>query len=60
MTKSLVFHASKPQLLNILQKVLKIVRPTDNGLQNFVYNGHKRAHFLKFQAVTTPDGISLH
>ena len=33
--------------------VLKIDRPTDNGLQNVVYIGHKRAHSLKFQAVTT-------
>ena len=40
--------------------VLKIARPTDYGLQNVVYNGHKRAHALKFQALTTPDGMFLH
>lgn len=40
--------------------VLKIARPTDHGLQNVAYNGHKRAHALKFQALTTPDGMFLH
>lgn len=40
--------------------VLKIARPSGHGEQNVVYNGHKRAHSLKFQAVTTPDGMFLH
>lgn len=39
---------------------LKIARPKGNGLQNVVYNGHKRTHTLKYQAVTTPDGMFLH
>lgn len=38
---------------------LKISRPK-NSLQNVVYKGHKRAHSLKLQAVTNPDGIFLH
>lgn len=34
-------------------------RKTD-GLHTFVFNGHKRAHALTFQAVITPDGIIMH
>ena len=33
-------------------------RPTRN--QREYYNGHKRVHALKFQSVTTPDGIIAH
>lgn len=29
-------------------------------MQKVVFNGHKRSHALKFQAVTTPDGLILH
>lgn len=28
--------------------------------QRLFYNGHKRAHALKYQSVTTPDGLILH
>lgn len=40
--------------------VIKVARPGTNGLQNVVYNGHKRTHALKFQGLTTPDGMFLH
>jgi len=40
--------------------VIGIARPGDSGIQNVVYNGHKRKHALKFQAVTTPDGMFAH
>lgn len=40
--------------------VWKIARPDDDHVENVVYNGHKRAHALKYQAVMTPDGIILH
>ena len=33
-------------------------RPTRN--QREYYNGHKRIHAIKFQSVTTPDGIIIH
>lgn len=33
-------------------------RPTEN--QREIYNGHKRQHGFKFQAVVTPDGIVSH
>lgn len=35
--------------------VLEICRPGDD--QGVVYNGHKRHHALKFQAVVSPDGL---
>jgi len=38
--------------------VRAICRPTYNQKQ--VFNGHKRVHSLKFQSVTTPDGIIVH
>lgn len=31
-----------------------------NLLQNVCYNGHKRHHGIKFQAVVTPDGMIVH
>lgn len=40
--------------------VLEIARPDDDALQNVCYNGHKRKHALKFQAVTTADGLFYH
>jgi hypothetical protein len=40
--------------------VIAVSRPTDNSLQAVVYNGHKRRHGLKFQALVTPDGLILH
>eukprot|EP00171_Calliarthron_tuberculosum_P019957 IDg19957t1 len=41
-------------------KVICIARPGDHETQNAAYNGHKRKHALKYQAVTTPDGLILH
>ena len=40
--------------------VIGITRPKGNMMQKVVYNGHKRKHALKYQAVTTPDGLILH
>lgn len=37
--------------------VWKISRP--KHMQQVFYNGHKRCHALKFQAVTTPDGLTV-
>lgn len=41
------------QPLIILGTVWKICRPQKN--QRAFYNGHKRGHALKYQAVTTPE-----
>lgn len=38
--------------------VRPIARPTENQRQE--YNGHHRLHAMKFQAVTTLDGIVVH
>jgi len=38
---------------------LFVARP-GGGLQRSVYSGHKRTHMLKFQTVTTPDGLLFH
>lgn len=35
-----------------------IARPSRN--QRHVFNGHKRKHALKYQSVTTPDGVIVH
>ena len=35
--------------------MIRICRPTRD--QDLFYNGHKRCHAVKFQAVTTPDGL---
>ena len=35
--------------------VLRIFRPKIN--QNIVYNGHKRAHDIKFQSLALPNGL---
>lgn len=41
--------------------VLGIARPGGmDSNQRCVYNGHKRKHALKFQAITTPDGLCAH
>jgi len=40
--------------------VIKIARPKGNRRQRVCYNGHERSHALKFQAVTTPDGLFVH
>ena len=40
--------------------VLGVVRPSGHMQQMVVYNGHKRKHALKFQAINTPDGVILH
>jgi nuclease HARBI1 len=40
--------------------VIGISRPGDLEEQRVLYNGHKRKHALKFQAVTSPDGLILH
>ena len=40
--------------------VLGVARPSGYMKQIGVYNGHKRKHALKYQAVTTPDGMILH
>lgn len=40
--------------------VIEIARPSGDGLQNVVYNGHKRKHALKFQAITLADGMFYH
>jgi nuclease HARBI1 len=40
--------------------VIGISRPGDNFEQRAAYNGHKRKHALKFQALVAPDGLILH
>lgn len=40
--------------------VLGIARPGSSAEQNAAYNGHKRKHALKFQTITSPDGLILH
>lgn len=40
--------------------VLGIARPGDHAEQHAAYNGHKRKHALKFQTITTPDGLIIH
>lgn len=40
--------------------VLGIARPKGNLSLRVVYNGHKRKHALKFQAVNSPDGLIQH
>ena len=40
--------------------VIGVSRPGDSGYQHVLYNGHKRKHALKYQAVLTPDGMLLH
>ena len=40
--------------------VIGIARPGGSMLQNVAYNGHKRKHSLKYQAVCDPDGLIEH
>lgn len=40
--------------------VRKICRPGNSTEQRAMYNGHKRSHAVKYQAVTTPDGMIVH
>lgn len=40
--------------------VLGIARPSANTLQIVAYNGHKRKHSLKYQALNTADGMIAH
>lgn len=35
-------------------------RPSKIDEQNAAYNGHKMKHALKFQTITSPDGLMLH
>lgn len=34
-----------------------IARPEEDAMQREVYNGHMRKHALKYQVVTTPNGL---
>ena len=40
--------------------VIAVARRGGAEAQNVAYNGHKRKQALKYQAVTTPDGLILH
>ena len=40
--------------------VLGITRLSGNLAQRVAYNGHKRKHAIKYQAVTTPDSLIQH
>eukprot|EP00171_Calliarthron_tuberculosum_P009482 IDg9482t1 len=40
--------------------VIGIARPSGYSSQLVAYNGHKRKHALKYQAVNSPDGMILH
>ena len=40
--------------------VIGVACPGDNTAQSVAYNGHKRKHDLKFQAITAPDGMIVH
>ena len=35
-------------------------RPEDNEMQRAAYNGHRRKHAIKFEALLTPDGLIAH
>lgn len=39
---------------------LRIARPSGSMIQRAAYNGHKRKHSLKYQAVNTLDGMIAH
>ncbi|ETI30432.1 hypothetical protein F443_22444 [Phytophthora nicotianae P1569] len=38
----------------------RICRPLDSAEQQSMFNGHKRCHGIKYQSVTTPDGMIAH
>lgn len=41
--------------------VIGVSRPQrDETPQSVVYNGHKRKHPIKYQAITTPWGLAMH
>lgn len=40
--------------------VIGIYRPDDYEKRNVAYNGHKLKHALKYQAITSPNGLILH
>lgn len=40
--------------------VIGMARPGADEMRRDFYNAHKRKHALKYQAVTTPDGIFFH
>ena len=40
--------------------MIAIARPCSYEVQIVAYNGHKRKHSVKCQAVTAPDGLVLH
>ena len=40
--------------------VLGIARPSGSLAQRVAYNGHKRKHAIKYQAVSAPDGLVQH
>lgn len=40
--------------------VIGIARPKGSMQQRVVYNGHKRKHTLKYQAITSPNGLIVH
>lgn len=39
---------------------LAVARPKGHLAQSVVYNGHKRKHAFKYQAINTPDGLIQH
>lgn len=39
--------------------VIAMARTGTDAMQRDTYNGHKRQHALKYQAITTPDGMML-
>ncbi|ETI49700.1 hypothetical protein F443_06502 [Phytophthora nicotianae P1569] len=40
--------------------IRRMCKPLGNAEQQALYSGHKRCHGIKFQSVTTPDGIISH
>ena len=54
------YHALKNCVGFIDGTVIGIARPKGYELQRAAYNGHKRKHALKFQALNSPDGLVLH
>ena len=40
--------------------VIGMARTGSDAMQRDCYNGHKRKHALKYQVVTTPDGMMFH
>lgn len=40
--------------------VIEVARPDDAGMRKIYYNGHKRKHALRYQAVKTAYGMFYH